>query len=178
MSVDLASICFGFATFSVFLMVFLITLRFVSAKQIFVMIKRVFFLGLVSNIFLVVNASFILEHAFSYHEQVILGIVSLLIYGMTAFVFVLCFFGPNETSIRMRLIHIIGQQSMGVSRQEIARQYNNQSMLEVRLKRLIGAGDVKESNGKYKILNAGNAFFMIDRCAGVLKKLYGLEEKS
>lgn len=176
MSIDLASLCFGFATFTIFLIVFLITLRFLTAQQILVMIKRIFILGLGVDACLVLNASFILERSVSLNEQIILAFVTVLIYGLSAFVFVLCFFGPNETSIRMRLIDIIGRKKIGVSREEIAQYYNNQSMLDVRLKRLIGAGDIKEVDRSYRLLKQGNAFFIIDRCAVLLKKIYQIED--
>ena len=92
--------------------------------------------------------------------------LSLVILGLALFVYVLCIFGPYETSIRMRLIREIAQGgSSGCWPQDIARAYNAQVMLDNRLKRLMGSGDVVAQNGLYRIGKHHNAFFVIDRIA-------------
>ncbi len=175
MAIDLVSVCYGFATFSIFLIVFGIILRFMRAEQIINAIKMLFICCSIINLLLVVNASAILERSVSFMELVTLLSLSVLIYGLLAFVFVLCFFGPNETSIRMRLIALIGRQSNGMSKEEILDIYNGKTMFNVRVKRLIGAGDVIVVNNKYSLINSRNAFFLIDQCAVLLKKIYGIK---
>ncbi len=176
MSLDMLSVIDGFASFSIFLILLGFMLRFIHAGQILTTIKRIFLIAFVINIMLVACSSLVLERDLPWGDYVIVGCVSLMIYGLLSFVFILCLFGPNETSIRMRLIALIGKHADGLRREDIASQYNASTMLQVRLKRLVGAGDVSCIDNQYKLLNQGNAFFIIDQLAALLKKLYGMKD--
>ncbi len=101
-------------------------------------------------------------------------IMSLGIYGLSAFVYILCIFGPFETSIRMRLIREISTAVQGKTREEILDQYNERVILDNRLKRLQGSGDIRLENGKYVLGKTHNVFFILDFLAG---HLHGLIHK-
>lgn len=102
------------------------------------------------------------------------AVLALTIQGLLCFVYVLCVFGPYETSVRMRLVReIAGGGVRGVSIQELANRYNAQTIVDIRLQRLIGSGDVIEKNGKYRVVSSSNFFFIFDAIAGVLKKWIG-----
>jgi hypothetical protein len=102
------------------------------------------------------------------------AILSSLIQGLFCFVYVLCVFGPYETSVRMRLIReIAAGQAKGISAEELLSRYNPGTILELRLQRLVGSGDIIEKDGRYRIGSSKNFFFIFDAIAGILKRWIG-----
>lgn len=96
------------------------------------------------------------------------------IQGLLCFVYVLCIFGPYETSVRMRLVREIARGGgNGISPQELLGRYNPEIMVNLRLQRLIGSGDIVEKGGRYRVIKRGNLFFIFDAIAGVLKRWIG-----
>jgi len=97
--------------------------------------------------------------------------LALVIQGLLCFVYVLCVFGPYETSVRMRLVREIAQEgSKGISLQDLLGRYNSETIVNVRLQRLLGSGDIVEKDGRYRVGHNRNFFFVFDVIAGVLKK--------
>ena len=103
-------------------------------------------------------------------ERFLVFIFSFWIYAMASFFYVLCIFGPYATSIRLRLIREL-DTPQGRTLAEINSAYNDRTILDLRLKRLLASGDVYLEGGTYKIGRANNAFFAID---GVARKLHAL----
>ena len=174
MSLDLLAVIVGFASFSVFLIIFLIVMRYCRAQQLIAGIFKVFLGAMVAHVFFMINPETLALSDNKNDFYLFIGTATL-IYGLLAFIFVLCFFGPNETSIRMKIIALVGTHVEGLNRADIFKHYNARTMLEVRLKRLVGAGDIVLQEGKYKLIKQSNAFFIIDKLAAFLRLLYGIK---
>lgn len=92
-------------------------------------------------------------------------------FGLMAFVYIVCVFGPSETSIRIRLVRELSDSRGGrLTHEELFRKYNGRMILERRLQRLVLAGEIAEQQGKYVLLGKANAFFLIDAVAGWIQK--------
>ena len=102
------------------------------------------------------------------------AILAVVIQGLMSFMYVLCIFGPYETSVRMRLIREIAWgAAKGISSQELADRYNAKVMVDIRLQRLVGSGDIAQKDGRYRVIKSGNLFFIFDAIAGILKRWIG-----
>jgi D-alanyl-lipoteichoic acid acyltransferase DltB (MBOAT superfamily) len=90
-------------------------------------------------------------------------------FGLTAFVYILCIFGPSETSIRIRVVReLFEAPGRSLSHSELANRYNARMILERRLERLTRSGEIVERAGKYKLIKKANFFFLIDSVANTL----------
>ena len=134
----------------------------------------------IMNIFMIVSVLhlFVMAIAYNYLQLnypgglLFMAAVSYFIFGLTAFVYILCVFGPSETSIRIRLVRELQDVKGGrLTRDELLKKYNGRLILERRIQRLLYAGEILEQNGKYVLLNKANAFFMIDAVAGLIQKI-------
>lgn len=106
------------------------------------------------------------------------AIVSYFIFGLVSFVYILCVFGPSETSIRIRLVRELVEMKGGrLSHDELLKRYNGRLILERRLDRLIQAGEIAKQDGKYVLVNKANAFFLIDMVAGFIRQCVGTNDK-
>lgn len=100
------------------------------------------------------------------------GVISYVTFGLLAFVYIVCVFGPSETSIRIRLVRELAQARGGrLTHEELLRKYNGRLILERRLQRLMLAGEIAERQGKFILLGKANAFFVIDTVAGWIQKM-------
>ncbi len=98
-------------------------------------------------------------------EKAICFILVLIIYGAAAFAYVLCIFGPYETSIRMRLIRELGGSTGQTPLPDVLRRYNTAIILENRLTRLVGSQDLAKKGDTYHLRKTGNVFFIMDTVA-------------
>lgn len=172
MSADILILLIAASSFFFFLILFILKTRRLADQAIINMIKEVFYISSGLCLGLCV---YLPKTLTSLSEYIIVGICAQLLFGLAAVIFVLCIFGPNETSIRMRLISVLGKFPQGLTRETMHQYYNNQIMLRVRLKRLMGAGDITLNGNKYELKHQHNAFFIIDQCARALKYLYGIK---
>ena len=105
---------------------------------------------------------------------VLIALLAALITGLIALVYVLLVFGPYETSVRMRLVREIGRGGPeGISLSELLEHYNAETILNIRLRRLIGSGDIIEENGTYRSGSKRSFMFYIDIIVGLIKKWIG-----
>lgn len=99
------------------------------------------------------------------------AILALIITGLLCFIYVLCVFGPYETSIRMRLVREIERGGpVGISIEELLGRYSPETIVNIRLRRLIGSGDIIEKDGLYRAGGSRNFFFVFDVIGDVIKK--------
>lgn len=75
-------------------------------------------------------------------------LVNLPIYGALSYCF-FSFVNLGQSSIRIRIYAKIAAHPEGVSVAEIAREYNEKSLIEMRLRRLVESGDLVLRNGRY-----------------------------
>jgi hypothetical protein len=57
----------------------------------------------------------------------------------------------GQTSIRLRMYSEIASQAAGVSVEEMKREYDDNAMMQARLRRLIESGDILERDGRYVV---------------------------
>jgi hypothetical protein len=174
MNIDILTLVVAVFSFAVFLTVHFITFRWVSPERLLrsLLLCIIAVMALPALLMIVL---FILNAA---HETlqawVCAAVLAVLIQGLMSFMYVLCIFGPYETSVRMRLIREIERGgSNGISPQELSARYNARTIVDIRLQRLIGSGDIAEKGGRYTVIRKGNLFFIFDAIAGVLKRWIG-----
>lgn len=174
MKMDVLTVGVSFLSFGIFLLIHVITFRRVRPEYLLKSLLTcvVILLGLP-----------VLLTAFFYFFNIVdaplqvwvcAAILASVLQGLLCFVYVLCVFGPYETSVRMRLVREIAQgKGNGISHQELLVRYNTESIVNIRLQRLLGSGDIIEENGRYRIGTSKNFFFMFDAIAGIIKKWIG-----
>jgi len=174
MGIDILTLGVGIFSFLVFFLVHGITFRWVRPEQL---LKSL--LGCVMAMMglplVLMAVLYVLKAADAgWQEWVWAGILALLIEGLLCLVYVLCVFGPYETSMRMRLVREIARGGQkGISLDELLGSYNDETIVNLRLQRLIGSGDIIEKDGRYRAGHKQNFFFIFDAIAGVLKKWIG-----
>jgi hypothetical protein len=171
---DLLAVGVGFVSFGIFFIIHVITFRWLQPEKLLkslrVCVLAVVALPLMLTGILFVNK--VMDAPLS--AWVLASLLALLIAGLVSLVYVLCVFGPYETSVRMRLVREIeGGGPGGVSLQDLLRRYSSETILNVRLRRLIGSGDIIEENGLYRSGSKRNFLFFIDIIAGMIKKWIG-----
>jgi hypothetical protein len=171
LSFDLAILVCSGISFLAFFLLQVIVFRIVHPEAV---------LRWIMNIFMIVSVLHLFTMAIAYNYLqldypggvLLMAAVSYFIFGLIAFVYILCVFGPSETSIRIRLVRELREIKGGrLTHDELLKKYNGRLILERRIQRLLYAGEIIEQNGKYVLLNKANAFFMIDAVAGLIQKI-------
>ncbi len=171
MTMDVLTAGAGIFSFLIFLSVHFITFRWVRPENLLrsLLVCVVTVMGfpvLLMGFFYILKAADATLQAW-----ICAAILASVLQGLLCFVYVLCVFGPYETSVRMRLVREIALAPPGgISMEELARCYNTEIMVNLRLQRLLGSGDIIEKDGLYRIGREGNFFFIFDAIAAVLKK--------
>lgn len=140
MGPDYLSIIFGFGTFALFIVLHILSFRFVEAKQVlrFLMIIYLFCLFLSFAICMAFNSS-----------QII--IFSFIIYSSLVFIYVIGVFGLVESSIRIRLLDLIAHEGKkGIGRRAILKVYNRRIIVRKRLLRLCSSGELIYEKGCFR----------------------------
>lgn len=78
--------------------------------------------------------------------------VFLLVNGPTYLALSYCYFGLanlGQSSIRIRLFAEIGETPAGVSLQQIAREYDEAVLMQLRIQRLVESGDIVQQGERY-----------------------------
>jgi hypothetical protein len=173
-NLDILTVGVGFFAFGIFLLVHFITFRWVRPERL---LKSLFMCVIVLTglpLLLMVIIYILKIVNMSLMAWMCAAVLSSVIQGLLCFVYVLCVFGPYETSVRMRLVREIAQGgSNGISLEEILKHYNPQTIVNIRLQRLIGSGDIIEKDGLYRIGHSQNFFFIFDAIAGKIKEWIG-----
>jgi hypothetical protein len=158
----------GVLSFWFFLVIHFVTFRFLKPEHLFKGITGVFALGFLFCMFLCASLIGIAP------ERIGLSALSLMIYALASFVYVLCVFGPYETSIRMRLVRELSKSKTGMSISELTSNYNTGIIIDNRLKRLLGGGDLVKEQELFRVKKEHNAFFIIDAVAQKLDAFINL----
>src|SRR3989338_2095143 len=76
--------------------------------------------------------------------------LSISIYGLIVFIYILCVFGLHESSIRIRMLReLYAARPRGLSREELLERYNADVILRRRLERLMASGEVTLQGTEY-----------------------------
>ncbi len=109
-------------------------------------------------------------------EKVLYLLLSLLIYGLLTFLYILMVFGTYESSIRLRLAReLYRHHPKKVTLKEILAHYNAVIILKGRLERLTSSGDLIFDGKYYHYKGRQNVFSIIDLVSSFLRRAYGLK---
>ena len=170
-SLDIAILVWAGIFFIIFILLQLIVLRIVHPEAVLRWIVNIFLIVSVGQI---AGLTFLFRYLGLEYPGGLIGMaaVSYFVFGLLAFVYIVCVFGPSETSIRIRLVREFWEAKGGrLTHEELLKRYNGRLILERRLQRLLLAGEIAERQGKYVLIGKGNAFFMIDAFAGLIQKI-------
>ncbi len=174
MTMDMLIAGISLGSFGIFLIIKLFIFRWLKPEELLKSLKLI--VAAAAGIPIIIAVTCFFKNIVSAPIEVWLcaGILSLGMYGLMCFSYILCIFGPYETSVRMRLVREIAKGSLeGLSFHDIDRNYNPRVITEIRIRRLKGSGDIVEFNGRYRARPTSNFFFLFDVIAGVLKKWIG-----
>ena len=173
MLIDILTIIVVCISFALFLIMHMIACRRMSAEAL---LKSLWTSCIVTMIFPITLTAFmaIVKVAdLSLFIWLCIALFATVLHGMTCFVYVLCIFGPYETSVRMRLVREIFKVPKGITLKDLDRVYNNEVIAHIRLRRLTGSRYVIHQDQMYRIGNDTNVFFLFDIIAGFLTKMIG-----
>ena len=157
-------------SFAVFVVVQFVVFRFVSEGGVLKWIMALFVLGSLVNAGLF--AAFSLD-AFSggIIYKTALFLISWIMYSLLSFLYVLCVFGPYESSIRLRLIReLYRQHPQAVTLSQLYERYNNTVILKRRIARLLAAGSITVRGGKYQVSGRPSFFSVADLLARLISR--------
>ena len=164
----------GTVSFINFFILHVVFLRFAASEKVLKWLMNCVWIALAGHmafLFLCLQDSHRLLPALGIVAEIVWALLSLTIFFLLVFFYVLCIFGPSETSVRFRLIEeLASAKDKGMNLKEILSSYNAQEILGLRLKRLQEAGDIAFDNGKYYLKKKQNIFFRIDSMAQKLKQ--------
>ena len=104
--------------------------------------------------------------------------IAFALYGILSFSYVVCFVGPYETSVRIRIVRELAKCAEGLAMKELRRRYDNKDILVVRLERLVLSKDLKVEDAKFKDNRGRSIFTLITALTTFLKNCYGVEATS
>lgn len=157
--------------FLLFFILHLLVFRIMSADRVFQGLVLVFVLADIITAIMGVALN-----PFVFHLGLIYLVVGLLIstflYFLLSLFYILAFFGISVTSLRINILSLINKGTGGMSYREILRVYNKNTIIETRLKRLVGSGELRVSKGKYKSESRFSYFVFHTYLFIFLSKLY------
>jgi hypothetical protein len=174
MLMDLVTVATAVASFALALLIHLISFRKVRAEQVLRSLLLTFGASLFFPLIFMAMMGALGILNVPGQAWACAAFLAMVLDGLLCFVYVLCIFGPYETSVRMRLVREIAQgKDKGISLQELLNRYSEKTIVDIRMRRLLGSGDIIEENGVYRSGRSGNVFFVFDAIAGILKKWIG-----
>lgn len=174
MVMDVLTILVAATSFGLFLGIHMMACRRMSADDLLKSLWRTCAMTMIFPL-IITTALFLLKvSTLPLMVWVCIAAFSTLLQGVLCFVYVLCIFGPYETSVRMRLVREIFKASPhGLTQAELDRCYNAQIIARIRVRRLTGSNYMVEENGVYRVGTATNVFFVFDIITGFLIKMIG-----
>jgi hypothetical protein len=174
MQMDLLTVGVGFVSFGIFFIIHVITFRWLR-PEVLLKSLRLCMLAIAVLPLMLMGILFVNKAAdVSLPAWILASLLALAVAGLVSLFYVLCVFGPYETSVRMRIVRELDRRGPeGLSLQELLGRYSPETILNIRLRRLMGSGDVIEKNGLYHSGSKRNFLFFSDLIAGMIKKWIG-----
>lgn len=174
MHLDILTIGVGLVSFGIFLVIHVVTFRRLRPEELLRSLHACV-AAIAALPLALMTLLFVMKAADASPAQWLLAsLLALTMAGLSSLAYVLCIFGPSETSVRMRLVREIAKgEAKGVSHEELLQHYNARTIVNIRLRRLTGSGDIIEQNGLYRARNTRNMFFLFDSIAVMIKKWIG-----
>jgi len=161
---------FGLAVFAV---AQLLLFRFISPESVLKWLIKLIAAGGLSDISAAVLLSWKNFDA-GLLEVTFFSVLSLAIYLMLTYLYVVGIFGPYESSVRLRILREIYSVSpKGMSLEGLLSRYSAAWILERRMNRFISAGDVTFDGKTYSLRKQKNFFVFADNVSAWIRKLTG-----
>ena len=174
---DILTLAIALLSFGLFLLMHTIACRRMNAEDLFNSLWSMCVVTLFVPVLLTAAAYASKMMLLTLMAWACVAVLASLIHGILCFVYILCVFGPYETSVRMRLVReIFNAPAEGIRADELDRRYNNTTIVEIRLRRLTGSQYILEDKGVYRIGSTINAFFVFDIMTGILNKMIGKKQ--
>ena len=161
-------------SFSLYLLIHFVIFRFIGSQHVLNMLVVNYLVGALGSIAItLILARGCCQNIFM---EVVFGSAALGLYTLICFVYVLCVFGPYESSIRLRLLrdlYLAG--SKGKSWTEILENYNSKEILRIRVERFLGSGDLIKEGDVLKIGQHKYIFLFLESTARTLQKIIGIK---
>ena len=172
MPLDLMVLVGGFAGFIFYVLAHIFLFRFVDAESIIKWLVKYFVFGTVVILIIYGNVLSFETSGYQNTEIVFCFLVSLILYCLLSFFYVLCIIGPYESSIRTRLIRELYKiYPRGLVLSELLERYNAEAILKERLKRFLGSGEVVQEGEIYRIGKKRPMFFLLERITQLLRSI-------
>lgn len=156
MIMDFFIILTSFSNFALFLFLHAALLRRYLTQPASAMILLSFIVGFIETLFSYTVFSFVFLFPEGYSLPAVLlgGSVSCFLYTLLVFHYIAWVFGMGEAAIRIRLLFELAKHPVkGLSLEDFYERYNAESILSVRLARLVNAGHISLEGDIYKIKN-------------------------
>lgn len=174
MSVDNIVLSSAVIGFVVYLAVHFIVFRFITAKDILKWLMNVYYIGALTDIgvcFLWLWRQTNSGGDAGFWVTVFCVVISSMIYTFICFFYVLYVFGIYESSIRIRLLRELDACPQGMTLPELLKRYNARLILETRLKRFVGAGELIIDGERYRMGKPSRIFYMLDALSRCIHKI-------
>lgn len=149
---DLFIIIFSAFSFLLFIIIQILIFRYLKNTKI---LKGLYFaLGITSIfhylIFWILSKYLFFKIGYSFFTIFFDSSVSLILFMLLAFIFILAFLGVMTTSLRIQLlIEIKNSPKKGISYKQLLARYNKEIIIMTRVARLIEAGEVEKKKDFY-----------------------------
>ncbi len=154
--------------FFLFAFLQLVIFRFLGTKEVLKMLMIL----IIGAGFLNILISLINFYSRSLEIVFVVSLSSLVLYGLMAFLYIICIFGPYESSVRLRIIRELYKvYPSSITLAELLKEYNSQKIIDRRLQRLTFSNDITWDGIFYQISRKKNFFLISDKIAACLKIL-------
>ncbi|KKS97788.1 MAG: hypothetical protein UV73_C0005G0065 [Candidatus Gottesmanbacteria bacterium GW2011_GWA2_43_14] len=143
--------------------------RFIDKRKILKWLVRLFFLGIAVSISIF---NFIVSGPVTY-SKIEAQLIILMMYSLMSLAYSLAVFGITATSLRIRILTFINNNSQGVNLKQILKKYNRRVILRNRLERFSSSGELVKVNGKYRIRKKFSLFLLPASFFRLIFILYG-----
>ena len=152
--VDVFVVKSALLSFALFCAVFLPSLRFLPPAAVLIGIVRIFaavtVVHLVSGVIALAGMPAAAGPLTLFTASGCL-LVSLVLYGLMSFLFIVCVFGPFETSVRLRILRELSAAPQGLSEEQLFFKYNNRIIIQRRLDKLLCSKKVSFDGRVYRL---------------------------
>jgi hypothetical protein len=172
---DFRIILSAFCSFLAYLFIHTLIFRVIDQKKVLVWIVNTCLLGgLFPEIFALISAwLFPLPGETFLIQFSAVSLLSFILYGLLAVLYILGPFGLIESSLRLKLLNeIAGAGNRGISRPSLYKLYNRHAIIRKRLDRFVTAKDFKYQNGNYYIRNRFSYFLIQAFLFENMKRIY------
>ncbi len=167
----------SFLTFATLVLMLTALFRWGKMKNIVAAVAYTFCVGIFIN--LGISTGFMLKNSeiFTMGVDAIVSIIVLpmILFGLLSFFYVGTLVGTYESSIRLRIIRELSAAGEeGLSWEELLKVYNEETILKIRLDRLITSREFKFDGTYYHLQKKKTLFSWLEGMVKIYRRLYSL----